>query len=87
MLPFSASSCAASAGTSRVTTPSAAGVMRAVHTLPVVVSVNADAVPLPTAMSSNVNPVTVSLKVNVAVNAPLCRVVGPVISTVGAPAL
>ncbi len=58
--------------------------MSTVHALPGVVSVNVDARPLPTMMSSNVNPVTVSLKAKVTWNGALAWVVGPVISTVGA---
>ncbi len=81
---FPASSRAAPAGTSIVTAPSVAGVMRAVHIVPVVVSVSADAALLPTSMSPSSNPITASLNVNVASNAAFCGVVGPPISSVGA---
>ncbi len=83
MLPFPAGSRAASVGTSMVTAPSPAGAMVAVHTLPVVVSVNADAAPLPTSMSDSSNPVTASVKVNVAVNAVVCGMMEPLISSFG----
>ena len=83
MLSFSTPSCAAPAGTSMVTSPSAVGVMRAVHTVAGVVGMNADAVPLPTTMSDSSNPITASLNVNVASNGAFCGVAGPVISTVG----
>ena len=67
VLPLPAASSATFAAISSVTAPSAAGVMRAVHSVPATVLVKAEAAPLPTAMSPTVKPVTASEKVNVAV--------------------
>ena len=75
------------AATSSVTAvPLTSGVTVAVHTLPAVSSVKAEAAPLPTVTSPTTKPFTGSLKVNVAVKGPL--VVAPLTSvlipTVGA---
>ena len=84
MLPLFAASSATPAATSTVTTPSAAGVISAVYTLPAVVAVNAEAAPLPTVMSPATKPVTASEKVNLAVKGALLVTGTPEIATVGA---
>ena len=86
-LPLPALSSAASLLSAMVTLPFLAGVIVALQTVPVVSSLNTEALPLVTWISPATKPVTVSLKVNVAVNAALLLegtsivTVGPVLST------
>ena len=86
-LPLPAASVAAFCAMVTVTAAALlAGVMVAVHTRPAVVLVNALAVPLVTVMSPAIKLLTVSLKLNVAVNALRlpCTAGTPLIVTVGA---
>ena len=83
-LSLPARSWAAPAASDTVTLPAAVGVISAVHFSPLVTSVNSEALPLVTWMSVVSKPVTVSSKMNVAVNAELLDAGTSPIVTVGA---
>ena len=83
-LPLPMPSCAAFAGTSTVTEPSAAGVISAVYSVPAVAMTSTPAAPLPTTMSSTVKPVTGLLNLNLALNGALLAAGTSRIATVGA---